>query len=50
MFKHDKTLHDIKLNPLESHSLMAFKEFRCNGTLCKEKYKKQYKLCQIDYT
>ncbi|CAD8173546.1 unnamed protein product [Paramecium octaurelia] len=43
-FKHEKTLHDFRLNPLEAHSLMAFKEFRCNatnGNLCKEKYKKQ---------
>ncbi|CAK90127.1 unnamed protein product (macronuclear) [Paramecium tetraurelia] len=46
-FKHEKTLHDFRLNPLEAHSLMAFKEFRCNATtdnLCKEKYKKQYEI------
>ncbi|CAD8110718.1 unnamed protein product [Paramecium sonneborni] len=42
-FKHEKTLHDFKLNSLEAHSLMAFKDFRCNSTttLCKDKYKKQ---------
>lgn len=32
MFKHDKTLHNFRLNWLESYSLLAFKDFKCNGT------------------